>query len=233
MDAGQQDERPTGGNQAAEAFAWKVADLLAPEGAVALLLPAMTLFKYESTKFRRKFFSRFDVWCVANFANLAEVLFANRSRVPAAAFFYSRRDEGAEGEDCQTLTYAPFIANQENRPADWATRKDTWSLVVNAGEVSLIPRSEAVKGSQLTWKVAMWVLPRDERLIHSLSRRFPSLEVFAEERGMHLHEGFQLRQQGTAHVDFVAELVGKNTLDMNRLRQCDRIFGFPSRALLG
>lgn len=48
---------PVGGNQVAEAFAWKVMEHLTEEGQVALLLPAMTLFKDESTGFRKRFFT--------------------------------------------------------------------------------------------------------------------------------------------------------------------------------
>src|SRR5208337_900990 len=82
---------PTGGHQTAEAFAWRACDFTAPRGVVGLLIPAMTFFKYESKPFREAFFEKTDTWSVANFSNLAEVLFAGRSRVPAAALFYSYR----------------------------------------------------------------------------------------------------------------------------------------------
>lgn len=221
---------PTGGNQAAEAFAWKVADNLATGGVTALLLPAMTLFKYESTKFRRKFFTRMNVWCVANFANLAEVLFAGRSRVPAAAFFYSHRAEGEVAED--VLTFAPFVVNQEaNRPVTKNRRKDTWSIVVNSSEVQHIPSERAREGNQLTWKTAMWGSVRDEKLIKTIGKRFPQLIDFAHERDIHVHEGFQLRTKKTPGAEFIKELVGKNYLNMQVLRRCGRIFSFPGRAL--
>lgn len=71
-------EMPVGGNQLAEAFLWKITHQLQPRGIAAMLVPAMTLFKSESKAFRQRFFSKLDVWCVANFANLAEVLFAGR-----------------------------------------------------------------------------------------------------------------------------------------------------------
>ena len=87
---------PTGGNQVAEVFAWRACDLVAADGVVGLLLPAMTLFKYESTGFRASFLKRTVLWSVANFSNLAEILFAGRSRVPAAAFFYSCPRSGTQ-----------------------------------------------------------------------------------------------------------------------------------------
>ena len=66
-------EFPTGGNQVAEAFAWRACELVAADGVVGLLLPAMTLFKYESTRFRAKFLNATRLWSVANFSNLAEI----------------------------------------------------------------------------------------------------------------------------------------------------------------
>jgi hypothetical protein len=222
-------EFPTGGNQAAEAFAWKLSQFLAPNGVAGLLLPAMTLFKYESEDFRKQFFSRLCVWCVANFANLAEVLFAGRSRVPAAAFFFTLR--GIQEPEA-VLTYAPFVANQEaNRPADWEKRTDTWNIVVNAGEVRTLAAGAAARGGQLFWKLAMWGSGRDERVLNLLRKRWPSLQRFAKERDIHIHEGFQLRKEGTEKTDFVEELVGKNYLRMKALRRCGPIFSFPPHAL--
>ena len=51
-------EFPVGGNQLAEAFAWRTSEMLSSEGAASLLLPAMTLFKYESAAFRNTFFQK-------------------------------------------------------------------------------------------------------------------------------------------------------------------------------
>ena len=134
-------ECPTGGNQLAEAFAWEVKNLASEGSVIGLILPAMTLFKDESRLFRRAFFSRLDVWCVVNFANLAEVLFAGRSRKPAAVFFYSLRKESEEAPGPETvLTFAPLVANQEaNRPVSPGARKESWSIVVNGSEVRRNP----------------------------------------------------------------------------------------------
>src|SRR5205085_2918915 len=99
--------------EVAQAFAWRVPDFLADDGAAALLLPAMTLFEDLSRKFRAKFFSTLWVTSVANFSNLAEVLFAGRSRVPAAAFFFGQRgsDETEFGDKYITV-FSPLVANQ-------------------------------------------------------------------------------------------------------------------------
>ena len=73
---------PTGGNQVAELFAWKATEHIDAKASIGLLMPAMTLFKAESTAFRQAFFARVKVNTVVNFANLAYVLFAGRSRSP-------------------------------------------------------------------------------------------------------------------------------------------------------
>src|ERR1019366_3227410 len=107
-------ERPAGGNQIAEAFAWRASEVLDPEGGATLLLPAMTLFTYESTAFRKAFLTMHQLWSVGNFANLAEVLFGGRARLPAAAFFYSPMPDAAEQDVSAMLidVYSPLVANQ-------------------------------------------------------------------------------------------------------------------------
>ena len=65
----------TGGNQVAEAFAWELTHYLVDDGHIGLILPAMTLFKDESAAFRKAFFRDLTVNSVANFCNLAYVLF--------------------------------------------------------------------------------------------------------------------------------------------------------------
>jgi hypothetical protein len=221
-------ECPVGGHQVAEAFAWKLAKHLTEDGVAGILLPAMTLFQDNSVRFRKRFFEQLNVWCVANFSNLTEVLFAGRSRVPAAAFFYSLRDEEEEHEEI--LTYSPFVANQEaNRPNDLDRRKDTWNLVVNASEVRSIPAAEAARGDQLTWKVAMWGSQRDRRLLASLAGKFPTLNHFAKTHHLTVSVGVQLRSAGEGN-ELVEEFIGKNVLNTEALRNLGIIFSFPETA---
>jgi hypothetical protein len=218
---------PTGGNQAAHAFVWRLGELLKEDGCAALLLPAKILFTYESERFRQELFNRFHVWSVANFSNLTEVLFAGRSRVPAAAFYFSLP---AADEPQDTYIYSPFVANQEaNRPADPNTRKDTWNIVINAGEIRRVGAAESARGALLTWKVAMWGSPRDERLIQSVSKRFPALSTLRD-IGVEIQEGVQLRPEGTKGTELVEGLVDKKVLQMEPLRGKGGIFVFPKEA---
>jgi len=216
---------PTGGSQVAELFAWKVTEHVHRRGNIGLLLPAMTLFKDESTCFRKAFFRELNVDTVANFANLAYVLFSGRSRVPAAAFLYRLRDdERAGGMGDRILTFAPLVINQEsNRPLHFNRKSDTWSVVVNGSEIREVAVAEAIEGDALTWKLAMWGSHRDRRLLETVQGRFESLERIAKGREIRIHEGFQPRRKG----EYIAELVGKKWIKRDALRGCDALFAFP------
>jgi hypothetical protein len=227
-------EMPVTGNQLAEAFLWKVTRQFQPGGVAAMLVPAMTLFKSESKAFRQKFFSKLDVWCVANFANLAEVLFAGRSREPAVAMFYSKR-RGLHGprswndNDKTILTYSPLVANQlANTPDGPNEQKDTWSVTINGSEIREVAAEEALSGSPLVWKIAMWGSQLDQQLLRSLDGRFDSLQVVRKRLGWEMNQGVELRTSGV----YVSELVDKNTIDTDKLRGCGRIYSFPHGSLV-
>jgi len=223
-------EYPTGGNQIAELFAWKVTEHVAPRGAVGLLLPAMTLFKDESTRFRRAFFGNLKVNAVVNFANMAYVLFAGRAEVPAAAFFYELRPDAeiAPGEPERIITFAPLITNQEpNRPLRFNSKVDTWTITVNGSEVREVDIADAVRGDALTWKLAMWGSHRDRRLLESVESRFDSLGTVGAARGLAIHSGFEPRTSGTE----VRELSGKKRINQNAIRGLRHVFAFPAWTL--
>lgn len=241
-----EDKHPTGGHQIAEAFLWKAAGHLAKDGASGLLVPAMTWFKKESVAFRKKFFSTHRVWCLANFANLAYVLFAGRAESPAAAIFY--RAEQPDEEDT-ILTFAPFVAEQvANRPnLGKAKRKPapkrakgsgkkgtTWNIIVNQSDVRDVPKAQAADGAGLTWKLAMWGTGRDVRLLDRVRQKHKSLlPLFLEHHHLEMAEGSQLKDTKKPVTDAYAEcqeLEDKLTLDFNRLRGVGRIFSFPESA---
>ncbi len=162
-------ECPVGGNQVAEAFAWRSSHLAAHDGEIALLVPAMSLFKYESQSFRKAFFTSNAVWAVGNFANLANVLFGGRATLPAATMFYS--PTGTSPNDRKSLpefveVYSPLLANQQaNPPERLRGRKRVWSITVNSSEIREIPYREIISGDSLPWKLAMWGSPLDRRVL--------------------------------------------------------------------
>lgn len=225
---------PTGGNQVAEVFAWRACELVADDGVVGLLLPAMTLFKYESAKFRSKLLERTQLWSVANFSNLAEILFAGRSRVPAAAFFYSRPQSGAKRPTSESIEfYSPMVANQVvHDPGGAGNRKEIWSIVVNAGEIRDVPYRDVRGGSFLPWKLAFWGLTEDKRILTSLTRRFPTLAEMEKVGLLVMSEGLQLRKavpdDGTDAVEAHADLAGRNLLDVGPLARRRFLFQFPN-----
>ena len=229
-------ERPIGGNQVAEAFAWRACDWTAREGLIGLLVPAMTFFKYESKSFRKAFFERTDVWSVANFANLAEVLFAGRSRVPAAALFYSCRSPEEERAHPETVeVYSPFVANQVvHDPGGPGRRVEIWSIVVNASEIRDVRYSDIVTGDELPWKIASWGTPFDNRLLNSVSHRFPMIRDLEEEGVLFLSEGLQLRAKPERDTGEELEphpdLAGKPILDVDPLKKRRYLFRLPQES---
>ena len=230
-------EFPTGGNQVAEAFAWRACELVAADGVVGLLLPAMTLFKYESTRFRAKFLERTHLWSVANFSNLAEILFAGRSRVPAAAFFYSCPRSGAKQNVPESIEfYSPMVANQVvHDPGGAGSRKEIWSIVVNAGEIRDVAYREVRGGSFLPWKLAFWGLTEDQRILTVLTRQLSTLSQLENAGVLVMSEGLQLRKvapdDGTDALEAHVDLAGKNLLNVGPLARRRFLFQFPNEAV--
>lgn len=205
----------TSGNQVAELFTWKVTEHAADDGAIGLLVPAMTLFKSEARSFRRQFFDQCRVESVVNFSNMAEMLFAGRSRVPCAAFFYRKRMTPHTDHDERVITYAPFVLNQESNRSPRLNRKlDTWSISVNGDEIQEPRTSDLVSGDSLDWKIAMWGSYRDRRLLERLRSEFPRLAaVFSEKDGFERTHGLMMQgREYKSPKEFRGELVGRNRL---------------------
>lgn len=229
--------RPCGDNEVAQAFAWRVVDVLEAHGAAALLLPAMTLFEEPSKKFRAAFSQAVQLETVANFSNLAEVLFAGRSRVPAAAFVYRLRAAASSPPASEHIAvYSPLVANQEATRSDQSdVRSETWNLVVNAGEIRDLPLAAVAGGAALPWKLATWGSAADERLLKKLEKRFVSLGQLDDEGVLIVAEGPALREkpvaEGPHQTRYIKDVVGKLVLDVKPLARLRRLFTFPQEAL--
>jgi len=226
---------PVSGNQIAEAFVWKAGEHLRTDGVCGLVLPAMTWFKKEATRFRQQLFAQRRVWCLANFANMAYVLFAGRSERPASVVFF---ESEVPEVDHAILTFAPFVAEQvANRPEKTNGRKVTWNIVIGANDVREIDNRDASNGESLTWKLAMWGTSRDHKLLEKLNTRFAGQELssLCAIQLVGPHEGIQLRSAEDANNEereFHPELVGRNKLLINTLRGAERLFVFPERSLV-
>ena len=243
QDPENQREYPIGGNQVAEAFAWEATRHLAARGDAGLLLPAMTLFKDESAAFRRGFFRKLVVRSVANFSNLAYVLFPGRKQRigrrtrtvrperPAVALFY--RKGSHERPNHPIWVFSPLVADQPaNRPATARSRSDIWSIVVSANQVQAIEVEEAINGGLLPWKLAMWGSHLDKRLLSAVSKRHIKLGDFCSQNSLAMAEGFQLRDaDSTEPIDEIPEL--KDCLEVNTrsLRGERLLFQFPEESL--
>ncbi|MBV5273964.1 MAG: N-6 DNA methylase, partial [Lamprocystis purpurea] len=226
-----QESHPTGGWQLAEAFLWKTLEHLHPDGAAGMLAPAMTLFKSQSVKFRAAFFSQVPVWCVANFSNLAYLLFARRAALPAAVLFFRATGEIDDSEDI--LSYAPFAVNQPTLVRGLGQRfREAWTLAINAGELRRVERVKAAQGDGLTWKLAMWGSRQDRRVLERFGRRAPTFRQFAAAHGLVAHQGVQSRKvDADEPVEFVQELVGKRRVLMKPLERRGRLYSFPESAI--
>lgn len=235
-------EMPVGDNSLAQAFAWRCREFMTADGECALLLPAMTLFDDFSEDFRRVFFGQHRLHAVANFSNLAEVLFAGRSRVPAAALFYGLRKKKAPPDELEmTKVFSPLVANQEStRPLLPGIRTETWSITVNGDEVRELPFCDIASGSGLPWKLAGWGSGLDASLLGRLGRKWPRLKDFEArwkqsertfsrngELGVFgLAQGPDLGDAEKAGYEFVEELTGKRTLDVDMLKRLRHLFAF-------
>ena len=236
---------PTGGNQVAEAFAWEVTNYLADGGYAGLLLPAMTLFKDETAVFRKAFFKDLTVSSVANFSNLAYVLFPGhkrriqgrtktfRSEQPASGFYYTHKT-GSQ-EERPIWVFSPLVADQPaNRPSGHRPRQrqNVWNIVVAANQVQAVDVAEAASGSLLPWKLAMWGSHLDSRLIATVSRKFDTLRDFCNQHELTVGQGFELRSAKSGDpTDPVPGLEGKFEVDTKPLKKLGRIFEFPNSSL--
>ena len=197
----------------------------------------MTLFEDLSRKFRAKFFSSQRVTAVANFSNLAEVLFAGRSRVPAAAIFFGPRglDESHRSDEVTTF-FSPLVANQEiTRPATVGERRTIWSLLVLASEMRDVPLAEVLSGSGLPWKMAAWGSRSDQRLLSRLCRTFDSLKQMETAEEITVSQGLDLRfktgNSAEEELDSIPEIADKPMLLVKKLARMRHMFAFPSSAL--
>jgi hypothetical protein len=226
---------PIGQRQLAEAFAWKITEVLSESGQCGLFMPALTLFKKYSRAFRAKFFSQVKTRLVVNFANLRHCLF-EKAKNPAAAVFFSGEKTWNKVEHYITA-YAPFVVEQSGRVNDKDKSEKIWEVFVNYSSINEIPQQDIDNGASVPWKIAMWGTHRDALLLrHLASRKLPKLEETREQAGLSLSEGLQLRiakgKGGNKEkLDLCNEVRGKDILVMKEVENLGSIHSFPRIAL--
>lgn len=230
-------QRPVAGNRVAEAFSWRAAEMIEPDGCIGLIVHATSLFNHESKKYRREFFKQHEVLRITNFTNLAYVLFSGRGEAPAATMIY--RQAQPHQDKAAIVHYGPFVINQVlNRPWKESKKQVTWVLTVNENEIQTVSPDEAEEGNAVTWKLALWGGHRDRRALQRLRKLFTTtLEELAGSRGWHLHEGVRLMEcppyseQIKYEVETAPELKGRKFFDAAKMISSGRRFSIPVQAL--
>lgn len=226
--------RPVAQGRIVEAFSWRVGDLLKPDGAIALIHHATSLFNTTSQKYRRKFFQQHQVYRITNFANLRNILFEGRATAPAATFIYKAASENIQ--KAPIIHYGPFSINQVID-----IEKKLWVLTINESEIQAVAAKEAESGEATVWKFALWGTYRDKRAIARIKRLFPmALAELCKKKGWPAPtEGVQLRDvtkwppEKQDELEFRPELIGKpiiNTRDLNKRPYY--LLSIPQRALV-
>ncbi len=217
---------PVGKQEVAEAFAWKVHQLLFEEGQCGLVMPALSLFNKYGRRFRREFFTNVEVWCVVNFANIRRYLFEGALH-PAAAFFFSGKKKWDKADHYIT-TYAPFAVEQSAQLNQKGKVKKTWAVFVNYASIKDLPLRDVEDGASLPWKIAMWGLQRESHFIKAVSIRYDDLFSFKESCDLKMHEGPTFRSlpidiDAKARKKFFSnhiyhrEYVGKRYVDVDKV----------------
>ena len=159
-------QQPVDNKSVAEAFSWRVLDLLASTGYVGLLLPAALLYNLGAWEYRRSFFERCEVRRMTNFSNLRGELFEGRATAPAVTIIYHQTS--AEQEKPVIEHYGPFSINQITKSSG-----KLWTITINEQEYQTVSPYEAAHGDIATWKFALWGIYRDKRAIARWRKFFP------------------------------------------------------------
>ena len=209
-----------------EAFAWRVMDCLAADGAVGLILHAKSLVNDQLAGWRRKFFGGVQVHRVTNFANLAYVIFPS-AKQPAATIVYTWKDSSCPRPF--VLHVGPFVANQCSLNLRTGKKRRAWALGFSESEIKRVSAAKAESGDFATWKMALWGNQRDEWAIGRLKSVFSArLGQLAEDHGWSIKIGLQLRGGPGTKADsnkYVSALEGLEVLNHKRLVDSGRRFG--------
>ena len=222
-------QQPVDNKSVAEAFSWRVLDLLSSDGYAGLILPASLLYNIDAWKYRQSFFEHCEVRRMTNFSNLRRELFEGRATQPAVTLIYHQTP--AAQEKSYIEHYGPFAINQITE-----SYGKLWTITVNEHEYQSVSPYEAAHGDISTWKIALWGSHRDKRAIVRLRKLFPLTlgQLCKEQKTWHLHEGSQLRRktaESREELEYRSDLVGKKQLDTNVLHKSKYIFSIPDEAL--
>ena len=169
------------GNQIAQAFLWRVPELLAEDGQACLLCPSMSvLFNRHDNyvNFRHEFFERNWVTKVVDFSALRHELFLN-AVAPMTAIFY-RKDFGTDNK--KNIAYIGLHRSPLSELLE--------GIVVYGDEIKPLPYRRVFDHPNI-WKMALWGTPRDLEFINELRERFScsTLEKVSNKRNWEIGPG--------------------------------------------
>ena len=218
---------PVGNLSVAEAFSWRVTDLLKPDGIVGLILPATSLFNKNSNKYRQSFFAQHEVLRITNFANI-EVLFGKKKRdVPPAMTVIYQVGDTSEKRDI--MHYGPFSVNQVSEAQD-----KPWVITINENEIQTVSPYRAATGEMMVWKFALWGNHLDERAVRRIKKQFPvTLEKLTQKRGWFFSRGPELKTKTSKNKTKDARelLRGQKKFDSARASKSLYAFSIPNLLL--
>ena len=180
-----------GDKQIAQAFLWRVPELLADEGRMCLLAPSKGVLFNQSGKnreFRRQFFVTHDVTQVVDFSAFRRSLF-REAVAPMVAVFCTK--PSADGNARNEFMYL--------NPHPSPLSEGLAGIVVFGDEVRRFSRRQ-IAGHPYVWKVALWGTPRDFTLIDDLRERLPSLGEVSEKRGWLFRAGVTVNGASKNHA---------------------------------
>ncbi|MCW2393548.1 class I SAM-dependent DNA methyltransferase [Sphingobium sp. B11D3A] len=153
-------EAPIGNDQAAELFVWKaLARHLAPDGLLALLLPAKSFINPTSETFRLSLGRRYTIVGAANFAHLRYRLFASARQAVVAAFVRPRPPVTRD----QSWIYSPLSVGQPLARKEWP-----WTVMLDRADIQTV-RHDIVARDPRGWFDAFLLRPVDRHIRRFLS----------------------------------------------------------------
>lgn len=232
-----QHERWVSDKRVSEAFSWRVVDVLKPNGIAALILPAKTLFNKKAERHRQQFFQQHTVHRITNFSNVRHALFGERAIAPAMTIVYAK--SSSEEEKPLILHYGPFFINQVPTQAI-PSKKELWTIVINASEIQTVDPAEAETGNGCTWKLAFWGNHRDRWALDQIRSLLPdTLGTFVinnKQNGWYIGEGPQLRvwegapENPPEELAFVPSLEGRACLNVEKMNASGLRLYVPDKA---
>lgn len=185
-------DAPTGKNQAAELFTWKVVyEHLGKGGVLGFLLPAKSFTNPTSWHFRRELSRQLTLFGAANFAHLRYRMFAS-ARQAVVAMFAEKRIPTVHDK---TWVYSPLSIGQP-----MARKKWPWTILLDRADVQVFRHTHVTREPR-GWFEAFMLRPVDRQIHRYLndaaaSGRISLLETLCDSVGAAIRRGGNTSETG-------------------------------------